>query len=125
MTTLAICAALFLGSNCTINEGWSSRYDETPMMATIELRQEWEQLPLDLSAYDGFAAVADCGRIGSETWIAPAGGEFHRILIVDCAGAASTYAWMTDNDILVEIDPWLAAAWGAVDVSVPLTEVRP
>ena len=126
MTQLAVCLAMLLGTDCTVESSWSSRYDPTPMAATIELRQDWGQLQADLSMYDGFVAVADCTRIGQDTYLKPAHlTDFERFLVVDCAGAASTHSWMIDNDILVELDYDTAERWGALIESVQLVEVIP
>lgn len=105
--------------------GWTSRYDPNPMNATIELRQEWGQLPQNLEMYDGFVAVADCDRIGEETYLKPINAtQFERFLVVDCAGSQQAYNWMVENNIIVEVDYTTAERWGCLVKSVEIVEIR-
>lgn len=88
--------------------GWLSQYGEAPTVATIAYRQSVGDLPLDLSPFDGFVAVADCGRIGDTGWLSIRGGPLERIAVFDCAGADGTAQWMDGNNIIAEVDFFMA-----------------
>lgn len=91
--------------------GFTSYYAPDIMKHTIEARLGWGHLPDDLSRYDVFAAVADCGRIGDEFLINYT-GEWERGIVTDCAGNDGTPQWMEENNILTEVDYQTAARWG-------------
>jgi hypothetical protein len=93
--------------------GYTSQYGRSVMEATIAARQEWGHLPADLSRYDVFAAVADCGRIGDEFLINYA-GEWSLGVVSDCAGNDGTPQWMEENRIISEVDAVTAERWGIV-----------
>ena len=70
--------------------GWLSQYGEAPTIGTIAYRQSVGDLPLDLTPFAGFIAVADCGRIGDKGWLSIAGGPLERIAVFDCSGHIET-----------------------------------
>ena len=92
-------------------QGYASWYQSDHIMdATIALRQEYEQIPTDLSKWDGFVATMSCDLIG-ETIMArllPNGKDIKKpvqwreYLVTDCSGHLSTTNWMAANSILVE-----------------------
>lgn len=88
--------------------GWLSQYSEAPTVATIDYRQRIGDLPADLGHYDGFIAVADCGRIGASAWLSIEGGALERVAVFDCAGADGSAQWMENNQIIAEVDFYTA-----------------
>jgi len=101
--------------------GWASQYGPGVMTATVRLRQVWEQVPLDLSDYDGAVAVADCSTIGGTVWLW-FNGPWERFIIADCGSKSdarlydglSGYQWMVTYNVLVEVDYETAVRWGCV-----------
>lgn len=92
-------------------QGYASWYQSDGIMeATIELRQSYEQLPLDLSQWDGFLATMSCDLIGETVAVRllPNGKSrdkpllWREYLVTDCSGHLSTTSWMARNNILVE-----------------------
>ena len=98
-----------------VESGWASRYDEGVMAATVAARQEWGQLPQDLTGWDAFIAVADCDHIGDTVWIWFDGlDDWQRALVTDCArrdGTDGALQWMRENSILYEVG-WATAERG-------------
>ena len=101
----------------SVQTGWASQYQSTYIMdATVAVRQEWGQLPEDLSYWDGFVAMESCENIGKTAWIrivsiSPLSKssdksdyrwQWHPYLVSDCSGHESTTKWMLENNILVE-----------------------
>ena len=88
--------------------GFLSAYALGPTQGTIAIRQEWGQLPQDLSQYDVFLAVESCDHIGREV-VMEIEGESYQGLIFDCAGAdaySDGQSWMSRNQIAAEVDYW-------------------
>lgn len=84
--------------------GFLSAYALNPTMGTLAYRAENEQIPDDLSGYDVFLAVADCGRIGQEATLV-IGGDEYAALVFDCAGEKDGGRdWMHRNAIVAEVD---------------------
>lgn len=82
--------------------GYLSGYAMWPTIRTIEIRQEWGQLPQDVSGYDVFLAVPNCDLIGHEAELI-VNGDVYTGLVFDCAGEDS-HSWMIDNMIAAEVD---------------------
>jgi len=82
--------------------GYLSGYAMRPTVGTIKIRQEWGQLPLDISDYDVFLSVPNCDLIGHEAELIVNNDVYHG-LIFDCAGEDSHH-WMIDNAIAAEVD---------------------
>lgn len=119
MTTFAICLALtVMGEGCY--EANASHYAPGVMLPTVELRQEWGELPADLTPYDGFVAVVDCGLIGHTLYAKPNNGGWETLLVTDCSGHVSTTVWMTENNIFGEVDYETAVRWGVVGGGDPV-----
>ena len=101
---------------------WASQYGNGGVMtATIEAQQEMNHIPLDLSGYDGFAAVLDCTMVGDTVYIRPTNqAAWERFMVVDCACAChpATIAWMKDNNIMVEVDYQTAERWDTVGAGI-------
>lgn len=55
----------------------------------------------------GYAAVADCKRVGEMALLTAAGGATYEVLIADCAGDDGAPEWMAANRIIVELDAGL------------------
>ena len=92
--------------------GWLSQYGEAPTVGTLNYRQAVGDLPANLNLYDGFIAVADCGRIGDLAWLSINGGGWLRVAVFDCAGNDGTPAWMAENQIIAELDYFTARDLG-------------
>lgn len=82
--------------------GYLSGYAMRPTVGTIKIRQEWGQLPQDVSDYDVFLAVPNCDLIGHEAKLI-INNDSYNGLIFDCAGKDS-HSWMIDNGIAAEVD---------------------
>lgn len=96
---------LHLGPYVTIL-GYLSAYDWGPTEATKVLRQEWGELPGDLSGYDVFLAVENCDYIGREAVMYIDGKSFKGI-VFDCAGPSAFKdgkSWMARQHIAAEVD---------------------
>lgn len=92
--------------------GFLSAYALNPTIGTLEIRQEWGQLPEDLSGYEVFLAVNDCALIGQEATLA-IGGDTYRALVFDCAGADAYedgQSWMELRGVVAEVDYWFWVA---------------
>ena len=84
--------------------GYLSGYDKEPTDGTISIRQEWGQLPHDVSHYDTLIAVLDCGRIGQEATLNTESGRLEA-LVFDCAGSEDGgVEWMTSGNYVAELD---------------------
>lgn len=104
--------------------GLASQYAPGVMQEVINNRQRMNQIPENLTAYDGFIAVRDCKDIGKEYYLYyPGKNIIEKFLAVDCASksdrqsstdARSGYKWMLDGNILVEVDYETAERWGIV-----------
>jgi len=104
----------------SFNYGYLSRYDDGVMLATVEVRQEWGQLPLDTSEYDGFIAVLECEHIGKDFYMFTEAGAY-RLLISDCAvrnDSDGTRTWMINNRIAGEINYSLAEEMGTLNRTI-------
>jgi hypothetical protein len=92
-----------------IETGILSQYAEGVMPGVVEARQGWDQLPDNLSMYDGFVAAWDCERIGDAALLSIDGGEWLTVLVTDCSGHKSTTDWMISQNVIFEISGELAA----------------
>ena len=121
MTALSIIPAVAI-----VTVSWCSQYAPGVMDTVIANRQDWGQIPFDLSAWDGFVAVPDCEDIGQTYYIRQLNAtnrQWLRVLAVDCAGkydrqsdddARSGYEWMRDNGIAFEVGYETASRWERV-----------
>jgi hypothetical protein len=98
----------------TVETGILSQYAIGVMPGVVDIRQEWGQLPLDLSGIDGFVAAWDCERIGETALLSIDGGEWITVMVSDCSGHESTTEWMISNSVLVEMSGELAEEYGVV-----------
>lgn len=112
------------------NYGWTSHYAPNVMAQVIENRQEWGHIPHDLSHFDGFVAVPECDRIGETIYAKPAHWKtWETFLVADCArpiGTDGAYEWMTENNILIEVDWTTAVRWSAVGggMEIEVSEIQ-
>jgi len=86
--------------------GLLSAYALNPTIGTLRIRQEWGQLPQDLTAYEVFLAVEDCSLIGQEATLEIEGQSYDG-MIFDCAGVNAYdegQSWMTTLGIAAEVD---------------------
>jgi hypothetical protein len=122
-TTIALSLALFF-TPCTIEEGRASQYAEGIFQRVVGLRQDWGQLPEDVSMYDGFIAARECSDIGKAYYVRPVGAkEWDHVLAADCASPndrqsevdlRSGKEWMETEGILCEVSANLAVKWKTV-----------
>lgn len=108
----------------SIVSGKASQYSPGVMERVVAYRQKHGEIPQDVSGYDGFVAVRECGNIGETYYIRPMGqADWEVFLAVDCASKndyqsttdpRSGYQWMTESSILVEIDHGTAKRWNCV-----------
>jgi len=97
--------------------GIVSQYSPGVMEEVVANRVAWEQLPYPLPGVDGYVAVRDCDRIGDIMYLRPVGGEWEKFLVADCAmppGTDGAWEWMTEYNILAEVDYWTAVRWKTV-----------
>ena len=105
LTTIATCWLCFTGT--------LSGYHFRPTYGTIAWRQDTtlpldRQIPQDLTPYDVFLAVPNCGAIGW-TGTLTVNGQVYSALIFDCAGKDS-HKKMIEQGIAAEVDYrfWMA-----------------
>lgn len=93
--------------------GAMSLYGLGPTVGTLEMRQEWGQIPENLQSYDVFVAVADCNQIGREGTLIY-DGDLYNALVFDCSGDLQTTDWMGcdmadhrhECRVAFEVDHW-------------------
>lgn len=66
----------------------------------------WNQPPHDWYTVAGYVATNDCRQVGRVMTLTAPGGREYRVLVADCGGAEPDggAAWMTANNIIVELD---------------------
>ena len=108
-----LCPLLPIEDCPTPLQGHASHYAEKFMEGVIQQRQEWGQLPEDLSGWADGVAVLDCSLIGETIYI------YHDVwksyIVADCArrdNGDGTQTWMIDNNILVEVGYKTCSKWG-------------
>jgi len=92
----------------------ASHYSPGIMQEVVANRHDMGQLS---TTHDKFVAVRDCDHIGEVLWLAPIGDPWEMFIVADCAmppGTDGAYEWMTENNILVEVDYETAERWGSV-----------
>lgn len=95
--------------------GYASAYAPGVFEATVRYRLDhdvWRNAPPWDWYYraHGYAAVADCARVGEMAMLYTPDGRGYEVLIADCAGNDGTPGWMAANNIVVELDARLYAA---------------
>lgn len=104
----------------------ASHYSPGIMQEVVANRQSMAQLP-EIINHDQFVAVRDCEHIGEVMWIAPIGYPWEMFIIADCSrppGTDGAYEWMTDNNILVEVDFLTAQRWGSVGGGIKIERMH-
>lgn len=87
--------------------GFLSAYGQVPTEGTIAIRQEWGQLPQDMSQYDGVIATKSCALIGHEATLYIQ-GEKYDVIVFDCSGDQETSEWMLSGRIIAELGYFLS-----------------
>ncbi len=91
--------------------GFASRYDQLPTDATLDYRLEMGEAQ---TGYPVYIARPDCSEIGLEYWV-EYGNGWQLSQVFDCAvrdDSDGALSWMTNNNILVELDYYSAASVG-------------
>lgn len=92
-------------SKITIYEGWLSAYAKEPTDHTLEYRLETGDIQ---EGYEAYIAVPECNRIGETGVIVLPDGNQKTYQVFDCASRNtaedSSHAWMTENNIVAELD---------------------
>lgn len=131
LLSMILAAVLFAADTgpSAFAEGYASQYAVGVMDRVIAYRQSVDEIPDDLSRYDGFVAVMHAADIGREYLIRPVDAHrWERFLAVDCAATNDgTRSWMTRNNVLVEVDAETAERWDTVGFGarVELYPLRP
>ena len=114
MTKLITLALILAG--IPHQQGWASQYSANMMKPTIVARIDMEHIThKQVKMADVYVAVVDCSRLGEMGYISINGASPEVYLVTDCArrddgdGAKS---WMTENNILVEINHAAAVRHG-------------
>lgn len=88
--------------------GWWSQYAENPTLSQIQYHGfEDEQV-------DGFVAVLDCDRVGQYAWITINDSPPLHVRVFDCLGTNGNLSWWRENNIIGEIDYYLAEQYDVV-----------
>ena len=114
MTKLITLALILAG--IPHQQGWASQYSANMMKPTIQARIDMGHIThKQVRMADVYVAVVDCSRLGEMGYISINGSMPEIYLVTDCArrddgdGAKS---WMTENNILVEINHAAAVRHG-------------
>ncbi|MFA5401430.1 MAG: hypothetical protein WC359_13355 [Dehalococcoidia bacterium] len=110
-----------------LSTGIASQYAPGKAESVIRVRQANRTampLPATLPPTDGYIAVLDCNEIGN-VWYLRHNGRVESFLVVDCAGDATTRAWMRRNNIIVEVDFATAHRWRTVGRGAQIERVLP
>ena len=93
--------------------GWASAYAPGVMEATVAYRMDhglwFTPPPHDWYQVAGYVAVNDCKRVGEMATLIDPGGREWRVLVADCGGPGEGQGadWMTENNIVAEMDATL------------------
>ncbi len=93
--------------------GWASAYAPGVMEATVAARMEhgywFTPPPRNWYEAAGYVAVNDCTRVGEMATLIDPGGREWRVLVADCGGPGQGQGadWMTENNIIAELDAGL------------------
>ena len=109
--------------------GILSAYALNPSKGTLEYRQAHGQLPMDVSGYEFFIAVDDCGLIGHEATLYAGELTFDGV-VYDCAGADGVMYFSDGDDLTTpfklagDIDYWFWKAHPEIVHSLVTVEVN-
>lgn len=88
--------------------GWASAYAPGVMAEVVTYRNAndlWRNpLPHDWYTAAGYIATNDCSQVGQMLTLIDPAGRAYRVLVADCAGRDGGSEWMTDHDIIAELD---------------------
>lgn len=125
MTTavFCLCIAPIITPYVHPAEGWLSRYDELPTVATVAYYQADGRLSDTLAPQDNLIAVYNCQRIGDAVTVHAAEYGPIEMTVFDCANDADGgQAWMIDYNYVGELGyftaqmyPALVGAWVKVE----------
>ena len=112
MTALTLAALILWPAPVVVEPpavvGWASAYAPGVMENVITYRMAYDiwphgAPPVDWYTVAGAIATNDCRQVGSVMHLIAPDGRAYRVLVADCAGADSA-AWMTDCNIVAELD---------------------
>lgn len=81
-----------------------SQYAKGPTDSQIWYHTEVTGKLEDPERYDSFVAMIDCDHVGKDVWISVDGSEWRDAFVFDCSGHTSTTVWMSENNIIGELD---------------------
>ena len=96
-------------SSLELYEGWLSAYDQDPTMDTLYYRLDIGDVQL---GHDVYIAVSDCKRIGETGTMTIGESGPLSYQVFDCLGDDIGHDWMTDRNIIAEIDYWAWKKYG-------------
>ncbi len=102
-----LCAITGMCEEQSVQQGWWSQYGQMPTDDMIDYHG-YPPASED-PEIDGYIAVLDCSRIGDRALIS-INDSVYRVRAFDCLGSDGTLSWWTDNNIIGEIDFYLAEA---------------
>lgn len=88
--------------------GWASAYAPGVMAEVVTYRNAYDlwrnPLPHDWYTAAGYIATNDCSQVGQMLTLIDPDGRAYRVLVADCGGRDGGSEWMTDHDIIAELD---------------------
>lgn len=88
--------------------GWASAYAPGRFEEVVRYRLDeglWRHVPpRDWYTAAGYIATNDCSQVGQMATLTDPAGREYRVLIGDCAGNDGGAVWMTENNIVAELD---------------------
>lgn len=79
----------------------------------IEISATFNQLTME--GVEGFVALTDCSRVGSDIWVRPPQQEWARVRVADCAMPEHEYFHIVYVDSGIELSYELAQHWGVIN----------
>lgn len=88
--------------------GWASAYAPGRMAEVIRYRLDndlW-RVPPPVGWYTAHGAIAtnDCSQVGAMLVMVDPGGREWRVFVADCGGADGGSRWMSENNIVAELE---------------------
>ncbi len=118
--------ALILAATCLM--GTLSQYAQTSTDAVLQNRSVFGQtaytLPEKRANVTGYIAVYDCARIGEVVTVSWA-NHVEDLMVFDCAGDDETRQWMTNENVIGEVDFYTAQRWGMLGLGMGRATICP